>query len=118
MIETIEQIIKEHKLDRKSRHRTKIYQRAYLYSILSTQGINSIQIGRMFNRDHATVLHGIKIHKMFIKKDFIYNEAIKSIVMHLENVKEPVCIYQDIYGCKSFRMLNLIKSRIASNYYV
>jgi hypothetical protein len=117
MIETIEQIIKEQKLDRKSRHRTKIYQRAYLYSVLYNQGINSIQIGRMFNRDHATVLHGIKIHKMFIKNDKLYHEAIKLIVMHLDGVKEPVCIYQDIYGCKGYKMLNLIKTRIANNYY-
>lgn len=117
MIETIEQIIKEHKLDRKSRHRTKIYQRAYLYSLLKDQGVNASQTGRMFNRTHATVIHGLSLHNMFIKKDKLYHEAIKSIVMHLEGLKEPVCIYQDIYGCRGFKMLNLIKDRIASNYY-
>lgn len=35
----------------------------YLYS---TEGLSTPQIGKIFNRDHATVLHGIKMAKVFL----------------------------------------------------
>ena len=118
MIDKIKQLIKEHKLDTNSRARSKTYQRAYLYSLLKEEGLNLSQIGRMFNRDHASIINGLKIHKMFCKKDVIYKEAIRVIVVKLESVKQvKPCIYQDVYGCNGLKVMRLIKERIASNYY-
>jgi hypothetical protein len=118
MIDKIKQLIKEHKLDTNSRARSKTYQRAYLYSLLKEEGLNLSQIGRMFNRDHASVIHSLSLHKMFYKKDVIYKEAIRVIVVKLEKVKQvKPCIYQDVYGCNGLKVMRLIKERIASNYY-
>ena len=38
----------------------RVLPRAVVYSYLITQGFTTGEIGRIFNRDHATVLHGIK----------------------------------------------------------
>ena len=89
MIDKIKQLIKEHKLDTNSRARSKTYQRAYLYSLLKEEGLNLSQIGRMFNRDHASVIYALKIHKIFCKKDVIYNKMLARHKAAPEEPEEP-----------------------------
>lgn len=80
--EEIQQYITEHKLDTKSRIRERVYQRAFLCSHLRENTTKSLeQIGKMFNRDHSTVIHLINnVHKRYIEiNDKEYSDSTKSL---------------------------------------
>lgn len=59
-IEEIKKYIKAHKLDTPIRYREFNDIRGVLYSYLREKGFKFQEIGKLFNRDHATVINGIK----------------------------------------------------------
>jgi hypothetical protein len=60
----ITQIAKDKNLTTKSRIRTIVDKRKYLFYIAWSKGrLNYSEIGRIFDRDHATVIHGIKSYQ-------------------------------------------------------
>jgi|694.fasta_scaffold03773_11 hypothetical protein len=86
MKETIKELIKEHKLDGKMQTREKVYKRFYLMGVLyslNTMPLN--EIGKLFNRDHSTVIHGVKQHnKWWHMKDELYYRMIHDLVEIVE----------------------------------
>lgn len=46
-----------------SRFQHHVYARQEVYYLLSKSGMSSAQIGRMLDRDHTSVLHGIRVFK-------------------------------------------------------
>lgn len=83
--EIIEDVIyrlnKHPELASKSRKRPYVDQRSFLMNILRTHTrMPLIKIGRLFNRDHATVLWNVKRHKIFIEsKDYDYTINTKKL---------------------------------------
>ena len=62
-----------------NRKRELVYQRFYMYKELR-KWLTLEQVGRLFGKDHATVIYGIKMAKMFEHmNDTIYSEYIKHI---------------------------------------
>ena len=60
-IEEIKEYICSEGLDVKSRKREVVYRRIYLFRYLKQmEGMSLISIGKMFNRDHSTVIHGLR----------------------------------------------------------
>ena len=54
-------IINDEGLDKKSRKRSRVYRRQFLMWFLRDKTNMSLEeIGDMFNRDHATTIHGVK----------------------------------------------------------
>ena len=86
MKETIIDLIKEHKLDTKKRKREIVYKRYYLMGVLYSMNTFTLQeIGRMFNRDHATAIYGIKQHNEWWQhKDELYLKYVHSLVEIIE----------------------------------
>lgn len=62
MIEQIEDFIELNNLKTRARHDCIKWQRYYLFKYLKSknQGLSLAQIGKMFDRDHATVINGLK----------------------------------------------------------
>lgn len=115
-------MIQRDNLDSKDRHRDLIYKRSYLYAILREQGWNLSEIGRLFNRDHATVINGLRIYDNYYGVDKIYDRYIKhydSIFRpHIDEIiKSKDSIYQDIINCHNTTELRLIKEKIVSGWY-
>ena len=76
-MELIRNYIVEEKLDGKNRKTEKVYKRSYLYAYLRyTHNMRLEQIGCLFNRHHASVIHGIEIYNIF-KNDKYYLEKIE-----------------------------------------
>lgn len=119
MIDNINNVIKKYNLNSSSRQRDLVYMRAYLYFELSKLKINKCQIGRMFNRDHASVIHGLKVHKNYYKKDKIYNDSIADVRYYLypSDVELKVSIFEDISKCYNTTDLKVIKLKIENNEY-
>jgi chromosomal replication initiation ATPase DnaA len=61
VLEQIRQIILRDGLRTKSRKRNLAYSRACLYTILRDYGFTFEFIGKLFSKDHATVINGIRI---------------------------------------------------------
>jgi len=83
-IERVMQVIEKDGLITKSRYRTFLDRRSYLYAMLNKNGMSLVEIGRLFNKNHATIINGIKKHHAYTRfKDELY----------LHNVKE----YREIF---------------------
>lgn len=77
----IVEVIEKYHLDSISKARHRAYKRYYLYNILRTRRHLSLSmIGRFFNRDHATVMYGLKEHAYWWgKKDIQYLKDIQPL---------------------------------------
>jgi hypothetical protein len=122
MEERIKELIQRDSLDTKDRYRDLIYKRSYLYAILRDEGWNLSQIGRLFNRNHATVINGLKIHDQFFGKDKIYDRYVK----HYDSIFKPSieevmlskdAIFHDIMNCHNTTQLRMIKDKIMAGGY-
>lgn len=89
----IVKLIDRYGLKTPKRTRELVYQRYYIYKELRKYMILE-QIGRLFGKDHATVMHGIKMAKMFEHmKDAVYFEYIKHIKADLVSILEEESIF-------------------------
>lgn len=122
MLDKINKLIQEYDLASKSHKRDKVYLRSYLYSILREDGWIMTDIGKLFNRDHATVINGLKIYEAYYKKDKVYMRFVRK----LEEIFNPTIddimvgkdtIFHDIMNCHNTTELRLIKEKIVSGWY-
>jgi len=60
---SIHELIEKYGLLDKSRRRDVLFKRYYLYNELRMCGLSLSDIGRVFNKNHATILHGLRVHK-------------------------------------------------------
>lgn len=64
MEEKIKQLIEKDALASKSQKQVHVHKRHYLFYLLKERvGMTLEAIGELFNRDHATVIHGINTYK-------------------------------------------------------
>lgn len=64
-----------------SRFRHHSHARQGMWLALSQRGMSSCEIGRRFNRDHSTVLHGLKSAKERASREPIYAEKVRTMSM-------------------------------------
>ena len=71
-LEDLKTFIKANKLDTSARHRNLVYSRYYLYSVLrGNTNLTLIEIGKLFNRDHSSVVDGLNKYELF-KDDCLF----------------------------------------------
>jgi hypothetical protein len=119
VVEKIKELIHTYDLASKSRDRDKVYQRAYFYSILREQGWHLTKIGKLFNRNHATVINALKIHDAYFKRDKVYMRYINRCDELLNpSIEIPQdTIFQDVMNCHNTTALKLIKDKIMAGGY-
>jgi hypothetical protein len=122
MEERIKQLIQRDSLDTKDRYRDLIYKRSYLYAILRDEGWHLARIGRLFKRNHATVINALKIHDQFFGNDKLYDRTIRQYVNELGKFsiqidEDKPTIFQDIINCHNTTALAIIKQKIKDGYY-
>ena len=122
VVEKIEQLIEQYDLASKSRERDKVYFRSYIYWLLREDGWIMSDIGNLFNRDHATVINGLKVHEAYYKKDKVYMRFVRK----LDEIFNPSIdeimiakdtIFHDIMNCHNTTELRLIKEKIVTGWY-
>lgn len=107
--------------DLKSKHRAyeKVSKRFYLYHILRRNGMTLTVISKLFEKNHASVIHGIKVYKNRVEindRQMIghleeYRQIIEGIEVKYHNLSE------DIKSAKTLEDLNTIKRRAELNLY-
>jgi hypothetical protein len=122
IIQQVKELIQRDNLDSKDRYRDMVYKRCYLYSILRDEGWHLSKIGRLFNRNHATVINALNLHDNYFGKDKIYDRMIKEYLTifgkEITDIDyDKPTIYQDIINCHNTTALGIIKQRIKDGYY-
>ena len=118
--EKIQELIQRDRLSSKDRTHELVYRRAFLMHELRSTGMTLKDIGQMFKRDHATVLHSLRTHEwMTSTNDKLYLECIAEYQFILDNVDRESArdLTTDILKCNSYATLKIIKSRIKRGVY-
>ena len=117
-IDTIKEYIQEHELDLPNRKTEITYQRYYLYALLRTKGMPFQNIGLMFNKKHASVIHGIDCHHNWMKQNdelYLYYTLKLREEFPFEKYYKP--LQKQVIDCKNMKELNKLKTLINKNIY-
>jgi IS30 family transposase len=107
-IKFLKEQIKKYQLDNNSRNRSYVYKRYYIMYRLNKCNLSLSEIGRMMNRHHATVIHGIKMHRRWSRQqDKVYLHEIEPLVQTALNND-----YEDKYKVSAVEQFNYINVRI------
>ena len=102
-----EQITK-YQLATNSRNRSYVYKRYYVMYRLNKCKLTLSEIGRLMNRHHATVIHGIKMHRRWSRQqDKVYLHEIEPLVQAALQDN-----YEDKYKVSAIEQFNYINVRI------
>jgi len=116
---TVTELIDELDLKSKCRKRELVYTRNILYKHLRNKGMSLQEIGKKFNRDHATVLFGLNQYERLINYDD-FKELQESVCNRLElNQKlkpkaEVSYLENRVLECKTLKDLIELKNEITT----
>lgn len=85
-LEKINELIEKYGLKHVTRRRDVLFKRYFIFNELRTYGLSLTMIGEIFGKNHATVLHGLRVHKDMLS----YRDA--------DYVSETACIQADLEG--------------------
>ena len=132
-IDKVKEVIEKDGLITKSRYRTFLDRRSYLYAMLNKNGMSLVEIGRLFRKTHATIINGIKKHHAYTRyKDELYLHNIKEYreifyepkKIHVDLIEKDGNKYNgsqlitDILECKNTTELQDIKRKLLNEEYL
>jgi hypothetical protein len=105
--------------DNRARH--KVYQRYYLFEFLRTHKLTMTEIGKLFNMDHSTVVHGSKKAKEW-KKDRLFLRMTDDLRQKFEQYTAldylvDRNIMLDVLQCESFWEMRKLQEDIKNGVY-
>lgn len=83
----ITELIERYELNTSSRKREKVYIRSVLYHFLRSNKMTLDRIGKMFSKNHATILHGLECYN----RNKNYSD-FKDLIYLIERELEVSCI--------------------------
>ena len=132
-IDKVKEVIEKDGLVTNSRYRTFLDRRSYLYAMLNKNGMSLVEIGRLFKKNHATIINGIKKHHAYTRfKDELYLHNVKEYQeifyqpkkIHVDLIEKDELKYNgsqlitDILECKNTTELQDIKRKILNEKYL
>ena len=118
MIELIKQIIEQDGLANKNRKREIVHRRIYLFRKLREDGYTLKRIGGLFNMNHATILHGLRLYQDLTDiNDKLFHHDIEYYKLLLSLERPELDLRNEIKEAKNLKDLRLIQSRIKNNFY-
>jgi IS30 family transposase len=107
-LDFLKEQITKYQLDTNSRNRSYVYKRYYVMYRLNKCNVSLTQIGKMLNRHHATVIHGIRMHRRWSRQlDKVYLHEVEPLVQTAKDLN-----YQDKYKVSAVENLNYINVKI------
>lgn len=121
IIDLIKQLIEKDELNSKSRHAPIIHRRMYLYNVMRRQGMMYERIGKYFNRNHATVIHGLNRYEYLMDVEdpvlLIDIEHYQKLFKEIDGSKKKHNLEEDVRNATTLGGLNIIKRRLENNLY-
>jgi len=117
-IANIQVLIEQYELKQVCRRQDVIYKRYYLYDQLRKANYSLSAIGKIFDKNHASVLHGIRMHDVFTKsKDKIYKMYTADIVQGLITIPQEKNIKNAVLNAENWEEIVQIKLQINEGYF-
>lgn len=125
-IQIIHDLIAMYNLTNKSRDRGLIYKRSFLYNELRTAGFSLAQIGRVFDKHHSTVIHGLRTHKDlmgYADEDYkhetyqLKEQLEGSVIIYPEDIRNTRDLKTDILDARTIRDFRRIRRRVKLGVY-
>jgi hypothetical protein len=119
-IDKILEFIEKDGLTKNKRDRHLVDKRSFMYNALRTEGYTLQKIGEIFGKNHATILNGIKKHKLFTKhNDYNYDKNTKEYREYLDTgYIQPRSLQDDVLRCTNTTELKLIQERLIMGKYI
>lgn len=79
-----------------------------------------VEIARLFERNHASVIHGYNMHEIFAEtKDLGYKFFTAAIRDEIKISEEDLVrdIAQDVLSCRTFNQLKQLQTKVKMGYY-
>jgi hypothetical protein len=87
-LEKINELIEKYSLKEKTRKRDVLFKRYFIFNELRIYGLSLSMIGEIFEKNHATVLNGLRVHKdMLSYQDADYASETAAIQSELEGLE-------------------------------
>ena len=118
MIELIKEIIEQDGLAQKNRKREIVHRRIYLFRKLREDGHTLKGIGSLFNMNHATILHGLRLYQDLTDindKVFLHDIEYYKLLLSLE--LPELDLRKEIKEAKNLKDLRKIQLRIRNKFY-
>jgi hypothetical protein len=126
-IAIIHDLVEAYDLKNKTRTRGLLYKRYFLYHELRTSGFSLTQIGDIFGKHHASIIHGLKTHVNLMSyedPDYRYEimqlrEQLQgSVVIYPEQIKgRQMDLKTDILEARTMRQFRMIRRRLKLGVY-
>ncbi len=125
----IHELIEIHQLTAKTRRREVLFKRYYLFNELREAGLNLMQIGEIFSKNHATIIHGLRVHKELLSyKDADYVAETKCLADYLGEAKflynstffkrpKEYDLRQDVLDASNYKQFKRIQRRVKMGFY-
>jgi IS30 family transposase len=111
-VEFLKNQVKKYNLDSKHRYRNYTYKRFYVMYRLQKCKLSLTKIGELLNRHHATVIHGIRMHRRWSRmNDEVYLNSIEPIKAAANELN-----YEDKYKVSAVENFNCINLKIQMPY--
>jgi len=121
MEDLIKQVIEKDGLNTKDRHVQYVNRRIFLYTIMRKHGMSFQKIGSFFNRNHATIIYGIKRYKDLTKSNDamlkVDTEEYEQIFGEIPVPKKTYNLEKDVRKATTINDLDIIKRRLNNNLY-
>lgn len=121
MEELIKQVIEKDGLKKRNREQHIVHRRIFLFNLLRENGYTYAYIARLFNMNHATVLHGIKRYKDLLSlNDVRLQVDTERYVQKFQDIEAAVIKYnleKDVRKATTITDLDIIKRRLNNNMY-
>jgi hypothetical protein len=117
-IANIQYLIEFYELKQVCRRQDIIYKRYFLYDQLRKANYSLSAIGRIFDKNHASVLHGIRMHNVYTKsKDKVYKMYTADIVKRLITIPQEASIKEAVLNADNWDEIVQIKLQITEGYF-
>jgi hypothetical protein len=121
LIEYVRELIEKYDLKNPCRLQKYTYPRYYLFAVLKQNArMPWVEIARMFEKNHSTVIHGLEVHDMLTKtKDLGYRYFTASIrdEIKLQEKDEERDIAKDVLSCRTYNQIKQLQQKIKDGYY-
>ena len=121
MEDLIKQVIEKDGLKKRNREQHIVHRRIFLFNLLRENGYTYAKIARLFNMNHATVLHGIKRYKDLLSlNDVRLQVDTERYVQKFQDIEAAVIKYnleKDVRQATTITDLDIIKRRLNNNMY-
>ena len=121
LMEKIQHKVHEDDLLRKCRKREKVFKRMFIYNMMFNHDIQVTQIGRFFNRNHASIINALKVYEnLKSTKDQELIAVLFEYMKYFEQYdikKMQYSIRKDLRNATTFRDIGIMRKRLDSNLY-